>query len=136
MIDAGDVLRDYLLTKTAITTLVGTRIWAQMTYPPAGYKPSQGAALVFRTPAGAPDYTNAHLLIFWYFKSYGATLLVASALDRALADVLFDARWGDILESSQEQVGRPIPEPDTDWPCILSSYATLMRSGLPIPVPT
>lgn len=135
MIDAADVLRDYLLTNTAITTLVGTRIWAPMTYPPDGYKPSQGAALVFKTRGGAPDYTQAHMLLSWQIKSYGATLLVASALDRAVADALFDARWGDILESSMEQAGQSIPEPDTDWPCILSFYATRMRSGLPIPVP-
>ena len=135
MIDAPDILRDYLLSRSAITTLVGTRIWAQMTYPPSGYKPSQGAALVFKTRGGAPDYTQAHLLLPWQLKSYGATIYIASALDRAIADALFDARWGDILESSMEQAGQPIPEPETDWPCILSFYATRMRSGLPIPVP-
>lgn len=139
MIDAPTVIRNYLLNQIAVTELVDeARIWKQATYPPAlnpKYTPSQGAALVFKTRGGAPEYTNAHLLLSWQFKSYGATIEIASALDRAVADALFDARWGDILESSIEQVGQPIPEPDTDWPCILSFYATRMRSGLPIPVP-
>lgn len=136
MIDAPDVLRDYLLTKTAITTLVGTRIWAQMTYPPEGYKPSQGGAIVFKIRGGAPDYTSANLVLPWQFKSYGLSIYIASAIDRALADVLFDANGGGIISSRMEQAGQSIPEPQTDWPCILSFYETWMRSGLPLYVPT
>lgn len=137
MIDAPDTLRDFLLTKTTITALIDTRIWAELDEPPVGYKPSQGGAIVFKARGGAPDTTGAILRNSWQFKCYGADVYAIRAVYRALADVLHDATLaGASFASGLEVAGQMLTEPRTNWPYMLSFFETWMRSGLPTYTPT
>ena len=138
MIDAPDVLRDFLLTQPSITAMLSTRIWAEMTYPPTGYKPSMGAALVFKTRSAAGlDTTGAILHNSWQCKFYGADIYIARSAYRTVADVLFDAAlFGATFESGMEGDSQSIPEPVTDWPVVVAFFETWMYSGLPLYSPT
>lgn len=139
MIDAPDVLRDFLLLQSNITTLVGTRIWAELDTPPKGYTPSDGGAIVFKARPGiGPDATNSILHSSWQFKFYGPTIYVARNVYRATADRLFDASlFGASFQSAIEAEGQSIPpESATDWLFVLAFFETWMRSGLPVYSPT
>jgi hypothetical protein len=138
MIDAAKTLRDYLLTQTALTTLNGTRLWAEVNEPPeeAHYKPTQGAAIVFKS-AGGPglEAGDTVLAVRWQFKVYGVDVYGIRNTYLALTDVLHDVRAkGGILSSSQETPGTMLQEPDTQWLFCLTYFQTRMRSRLPIPV--
>jgi hypothetical protein len=126
MIDAPDVLRDYLLSKPTLTALIGTRLWAERIYPPTGYTPSQGGAIAFRSRGGAPDYSSALLGQSWQFKCYGANELAANAVYRALFDVLHDAKGGSIHSAHLDIAGQTLEEPTTGWPYVLCFYETIM----------
>lgn len=138
MINAYDTLRDFLVAQSNITTLTSTRIWAEMDTPPGSYKPSDGAAIVFKMRPGiGPDSSNSILHSSFQFKFYGPTIDVAWAVCRATSDRLFDASlFGASFQSAIEIDGQSVPEPQTDWPVVLAFYETWMRSGLPVYSPT
>ena len=132
MIDAADVVRDFLLTKTAVTTLTGTRIWAELTYPPPGYKPSTGAAIVFKATPGGFLAENALLRVRWQFKVYGPDVYAIRNLYLALMDTLHDVRGeGGMLTSQPSAPGTMLSDPETEWPFMLVFIETVLRSGLP-----
>lgn len=137
MIDEADVLRDFLVARPTLIPLVGTRVWAELTYPPKGYKPSDGEAIVFKARTGAADSTNALLRTSWQFKFYGATVPAAHLVYRTTADILFDATLsGASFQSAIEVGGQSIPEPETGWPVVLAFFETWMYSGLPTFTPS
>ena len=138
MIDAADTLRDFLLTRSTITTLVGTRIWAEMDEPPKGHKPSDGPAIVFKARPGQPlDYSSAILHTSWQFEFYAATVGGAHALCRVTTDVLFDASlFGATFQSAAEVGAQRIPDPLPGWVVVLAFFETWMRSALPLYSPT
>lgn len=137
MIDAADVLRDYLLTQTALTTLTGTRIYAELTYPPPGYKPDAGGAIVFKAAGAVYEAENAILRGRWQFKCYGPTIYVIRNVYLALMDALHDTRGrGNILTSQPSGPGSTLEDPDTGWLFKLEFFETTMRSGLPVYSPS
>ena len=145
MNDAADIVRDYLLTQSAITTLTGegaaARIWAELTYPPSAgansYKPSDGGALVFKSTPGSFDAANALLRTRWQFKVYGRDVYQIRSLYLALMDALHDTRGrGHILSSQPAGPGTMLNDPGTEWPFMLVFIETTIYSGLPLYSPT
>lgn len=137
MIDAAKTLNDYLLTQTALTALIGTRLWAEMDTPPEKqYKPHDGAGIVFKS-AGGPglEAGDRVIAVRWQFKIYGKDIYAIRSAYLALVDALHDVRGrGGILGSSLETPGVPLEEPDTHWLFMLTFFMTRMKSRLPIPV--
>lgn len=143
MNDAPDILRDYLLTQTPVTALVGTRIWAEMDEPPElspKYTPTVGPAIVFKSRGGQPDSTNAILHISWQFKVYGLNTTANNNAQRrtyrALMDAMHDPLGRGGIQANIEVAGQTLIEPGTEWKYILMFAETWMRSGLPLYVPT
>lgn len=128
MIDAPSILRTYLVAQPTLTALVGNRIWAELVYPPTGYRPSQGSAIVFRARGGDVDYSSALLRHSWQFKCYGQSEQAANAAYRALYDVLHDAQGSGILSAQLEIVGQTLTDPASaaPWPYVLCFYETTM----------
>ena len=89
MIDVHDVIRDYLLTVSGVTDLVGTRIYAGRDVPPSSFSlVDDGACIAFRVRGGDEDYEGALLTPSVQFKCYGQTDLEANTVYRALDDAL------------------------------------------------
>lgn len=126
MIDAPAILRNYLLTRTALTALTGTRIWAERFNPPDGYMPSVGSAIAFRTRGGNVDYSRSVLTNSWQFKCYGVDETAANLLYRTLFAVLDDEKGLGFLMAELEIAGQTLQEQDTNWPYVLCYYQTLM----------
>lgn len=127
MIDAPEVLRAFLATKTTLTALIGDRLWPQRTFPIEGYLPSQGQAIVFRPRgSGTVDYSGNVYTLSWAFKCYGRDELEADQLYRTLFDVLHDAKGAGLFRAALEVGGQPLQEPVIKWDYCLSYWTTLM----------
>ncbi len=130
MIDTPTVLLAYLRSKTALTALTGTRIWAELVMPRKGYTPSQGAAICFRTRGGQLDYSSAVIRQSWQFKCYAADELAANTLYRTLVDVLdSQAKTGIIQSALLESTGQTLHETELEmsgWAYVLCYFETLM----------
>ena len=87
MRDVASTVRDYLLTKSGVTALVGSRIYAERTYPPRGWTASSGSTIVFKQRGGAPSYHSQQLEASLMFKCYGTTEVAANALYQALLQI-------------------------------------------------
>lgn len=140
MNDAADIVRDYLLTISAITTLTGTganaRLWAELDYPPSGYKPSDGGAIVFKADGAGYLAENAILRTRWQFKCYGIDVYKIRAVHSALLDAMHDTRGrGNILSSQPQGPGTMLSDPRNDWPFKLEFIETTTYSGLPTYAP-
>lgn len=135
MNDAADIVRDYLLTVSAITALTTTgRIWAELTYPPTTgtrYTPTTGAAIVFKSAGGGFLASNALLRNRWQFKFYGPDVYAIRAVYLATMDAMHDAAGLGILSSQPEAPGTMLNDPESGWPFMLVFIETLIRSGLP-----
>lgn len=127
MIDAADVLHDYLAAQASLTAVTGTRIWAQRNTPLPGYLPSQGGALVYRSRGGGVNYAGVLLRTSWQMKCYGADVYGADAVYRALFDVLHEAQGSGLRWAQLEIAGQPLDDPQTGWPYVLCFYETWMR---------
>jgi hypothetical protein len=137
MIDAPDLLRDFLLGNAALTAIIGNRLWAEVNTPPeaAQYKPSQGAAIVFKSAGGGMEAADTVVRVRWQFKVYGPDIYSIRAAYLALVDCLHDTRGhGGILSSLLEVPGTMLAEPDTDWLFMLAFFETRMKSRLPAPI--
>lgn len=136
MNDAADIVRDYLVATPAVFTLTDTRIWAELTYPPKGYRPGDGEAIVFKNAGGGFIAENALMRNRWQFKFYGASVYPIRALYLATMDALHDTRGrGNIISSQPEGPGTMLNDPGTEWPFMLVFIETLVYSGLPLHSP-
>jgi len=131
MNDAADIVRDYLLSVTPIVTLTGTRIWAELNYPPPGYTPSAGAAILFKNDGTSYLAENAILRNRWQFKVYGADVYLIRTVYSALLEAMHDTRGlGNILSSQPQGPGALLEDAATNWPFRLEFIETTIRSGL------
>lgn len=121
MVDLEAEIRAYLVTKATLTTLTGTRIYADANLP-ATYKPSDGGALLFTIRGGPQDYTGKVPRPSLQFRSYGMTAAIARQVDRALNDVLNDKQFGKVKWVRQTVLGQPLKDPETNWDFVLSFY--------------
>lgn len=132
MLDVHDIIRDYLLTQSGVTDLVGTHIYAGRDVPPETYAlDDDGPCVTFRVRGGNEDYEGALLTPSVQFKCYGATDYEANEVYRAVDDALHvqhDATTG-ILHAEREVMGQPLEEPQTEWPYTLAFYLVMVRNG-------
>lgn len=125
MIDANAVIKSALLANAPLVALTGQRIWAARNLPAAGYQPSQGGALAFRTRGGGVTYNNALQFPSVQFKCWGATEIVASNVYRALYDALLTPSAG-IRSAVIEVLGQPVEE-ENGWPFVLAFYTIWLQ---------
>jgi len=125
MIDIEKVVRDYLITVSALMTLTGGRIYASTHLPPS-YKPDDGPALLFALRGGGQDYSSHVLVASLQFRSYALTATLARQLDRELYSALNDVKTGQIKYARLETPGQLLTEPETGWYFALSFYRVLV----------
>ena len=127
MIDILSTVREYLIQRPAVFALTGKRIWAGRTYPPKGYKPEDGSAIVFQARGGMPAYENDHYMASVQLKCYGYTEIGANELYRALYTELQQKEGvtATVRHAEFEGLGTTLEEPDTEWRYVLV-YVTFM----------
>ena len=132
IIDDIRLLRMHLVANAGITALVGTdpgaRVWGNRQDPPEGYRPADGAGIVFFRRGGpGTDEGGATVRYSYTFKCYGADNLAADLLYRALAAALDRAASGTIVIGTQEAPGTVLIEPGTLWVYSRSNFAVMFR---------
>lgn len=125
MIDSNAVIKAALLANAPLVVLTGQRIWAARNLPAAGYQPSQGGAIVFRTRGGGVTYNNKMQFPSVQFKCYGPTEEAAMAVYRALFDVL-SSPSGAIRSPVMDILGQPAEE-ENGWPFVLTFYTIWLQ---------
>lgn len=121
MRDTAATIRAHLATNTALTALVGTRIYAGTSLP-AGYTPDAGPAVLFGNRGGADTYSGASLTPSVQFRCYGASDAVVRQVDRAVYDALVDQPGQYIRTARLETIGQLMNDPETGWPYMWSAY--------------
>lgn len=127
MVDVHDVIRDYLLTQSALTAQVGARIYAGRDVPPKAYQLSDGACVTFRVRGGNEDYEGALARPSVQFKCYGASEYQAGVVAQLLDDALHEGRDTSVLYAQREMLPQPLEEPNTEWRYALVFYQFLIR---------
>lgn len=132
MINTLATLRTFLAAQSALTDLTGARIWAGRTYPPQGYKPSDGAAVVFNGRGGSGLEIGGRLLRdSVQFKCYAADPISAFSLYGVLVEVLHDATSVEIHSAQLEIAGQLLTEPEpVGWPFVLAFFEVIFDSQL------
>jgi len=131
MIDALGLIRKYVHQRPTVVALVGKRIWAGRTYPPKGYKPDQGPALVFQVRGGALTYEDDHVFASVQFKCYGLTEVDANELYSALVTDVHAATGvsATIRHAELEGLGTTLEEPDSEWVYVLCYVNFMIRAS-------
>lgn len=125
-------LRTYLAAQSDLTDLTGSRLWAALTFPPVGYKPDDGGAVVFNSRGGPGLSYNSQLLTdSIQFKCYAADELAALTLYGVLVDVLHEGTGTGIRIAELEIAGQMLREPDpVGWPFVLTFFRIIFDSQL------
>lgn len=133
--DPLTLVRTYLLTVSAVTTLTSTRIYGETI--PAADATSMPRACVVLSSAGGPatDWLRT-LESRLDVRCYGATPLAA----RTLAWTVYDAlAWltkrtistGKLYKAEPELAPLSLVDPDTDWPyAVMSLLVTTSRETI------
>jgi hypothetical protein len=136
MIDSNLALVTYLGRSTALTALVGNRIYCGML--PQGYKPEvDGRAITFLTRGGQADpelpiIRPSVQIECWApaLDSQGARELYRAVFDQLHQKNNIDlGAAGYILSSFEEVQGQDLVDPDTEWASVLSYYRLTLRSN-------
>ena len=127
MIDALSVIRTHVLTISAVTALVGSRVYAGEDVPPAGVLPGDGDCITFNVRGGLADYDDALLNPSVQFKCYSTSALNANTLYRALYDGLQNSYGANVTHVECEAIGQTLREPETEWPYVLSFWRFMLR---------
>lgn len=129
MNDEGALIKAALLTRTPLTTLIGTgstaRLWPYRSMPMAGYKPNDGIAIAFRTRGGGTPYQGGLMSPSVQFKVWGGVVDDPAPVKNGLGvlvDVLNNKSFGAIRMAYLEQLGQISQEQDTDWPFALAFF--------------
>jgi hypothetical protein len=120
MVDIDATLRAKLVSNNALVALVGARIYAAERLP-AGYKPSDGPAVLFKTNSGTADY-GPTLRPTIQVRCYGLDESTARATDQLVFDALHEMRSGNVLMVELDVLGQMLADPETDWRFVLSYY--------------
>lgn len=123
MIDIPKAIRDFLVEPSPLFTATSTRIWAEVTMPPAGYTPALGAGIAFAIRGGNTLYEEVHNPRV-QFKCYGTSPQNARVLWGLLRDRLHEAKTGDFKMALCQDVGTVLQEPETTppWHFALTFY--------------
>lgn len=125
MVDAPKVLRDYLAAQSAITSITGTRIYAESTFPQPSYEPATGGSIVFRSRGGRVGYSSKLLTVSFVFKCYDVNEEDSNVLYRTLFDNLHDARGSGLRQARLEIAGQTMIDPLTGWVNVTSFYVVV-----------
>lgn len=120
MVDIDATVRAKLAANTALVTTVGQRIYAAESLP-AGYTPSAGSAVLFKTVAGGAEY-GPTLRVTLQVQCYGTDEAIARQVDRLVFDALHELRSGNVLMVENDVLGQMLAEPETNWRFVLSYY--------------
>lgn len=135
MIDPHAALLAFLEADGALTALTGNRVYAGVSEPPEGYKPSTGGAVCFRARGGGQDESGHMQSVSFQFKCYGgggnvyAQTLAASTLAKTLHEALNYRQSGTVMGAQAETQAQPLTEPVTGWPYQLVFYRVQMRNS-------
>lgn len=130
VIDVLATLRTHLLAQAPLLSLVSTRIYAGVTFPPSAYIPGQ-AALTFNSRGGTPSFDGRILSESFTFKCYGAGDTGAMATYRTLADVLHESHGVNIRHAELEVAGTLLYEEEpVNWPFVLTFFRVVFNSQL------
>jgi len=122
MTDVEAVIRAYLVTVTALTTLVGQRVYASVDLP-AGYTPAgDGSAILFGVRGGDQAYSSRQLHPSVQFRCYAETEAKARSVAEALYDALNDAHGLGFRYARMETLPQLLREPEVDWPYCLCFF--------------
>jgi len=134
MIDDQKIIRDHLVSVAALTTLVGSRIYAGRETPPEAWKPSSGACIVFKRRGdrflGEDDVVVS---ASYQFKCYGSggnlnqQVLSSNAVYRALVDALHVEQGYKIMGAQKEAGGDTLVEPGARFPFVLAFFRAQLR---------
>ena len=128
-VNAAIAMRDAILTNSALTALVGTRIYVQSD-PPAGYRPTEdpaqpiltGAAIVITHRGGSRDGGSGMLVQgSLYVRCYAVSELAAMALDAVLARELDGYQSATLRSLTQALTGQPSRDP-AGWAMAYSTW--------------
>lgn len=127
--DAVATIRKYLHQRPHVVALAQRRIWGGRVYPPKGYKPEQGAAIVFQIRGGSLTYENDHIFASTQVKCYGVTEVDANELYRALiTDTHADnGVSAEVRHVELEGVGSTLEEPESEWRYVLCYLNFMIR---------
>jgi hypothetical protein len=120
MVDIDATLRAKLVANPALTAVVGQRIYAAERLP-AGYKPSEGPAVLFKTNGGIAEY-GPTLRPTIQMRCYGLDESTARQVDRLVFDALHELHSGNVLMVELDILGQLVADPETDWRFVLSYY--------------
>ncbi len=123
-------LRNFFLTLSTVTNLVGSRIYALRETPPQNYTLTDGAAIVYKPRGGLQDYSSVVHTVSYMFKFYDQSELDAWNLYRTFYDAVNDAHpaGSNIYQIRQETEGQPLIEPDVEWPFVLAFFEIKYRN--------
>jgi len=134
VIDAAKAIRDHLLAKSGVITLVGSRIYAETDVLPAGYKPSDGACICFQIRGGAVDLGSKVLLPSVQFTCWAPASTTqraevqCNAVYRALFDALESGTGSTVRHSHLETLGTTLWHPDSGWPFVLCAFRMMLNN--------
>jgi len=124
--DASAVLRTYLLTKTALTLLVGTRINRETGVPAQGWTPSAGPCVSIIGRGGAFDASDAMLAWPVQVTCWGRDPQEAGNVYRAVVGALDNASGGQLRHAYLTSLGQTIRQAETGWPYVLCGFRVLI----------
>lgn len=130
MIDALDVFRSFILSKSPVVTLVADRVYAGVTYPPSHYVPGQHA-ISFSPRGGTISFERQLQTESFTTKCYGTDELHAMALYRTLVQAIDNQRAGVIRHCELEITGIPLREQDpVNWAFVLCYFRVVFNTQL------
>jgi len=129
LVDPHIVILGFLADDETLVALTSSRIYAGRDVPPVGYKPSDGACVVFRVRGGGPDYDDALLNPSVQFKCYSEDEVAAFAVYQALYDRLHNGYSATILHAESEVLGQLLEEPDTEWRFVLAYFLVQIKQS-------
>ena len=127
MIDIPAQILSHLQADAPLVALVGSRLWAESDFPPAGYTPADGPGIAFKLRGGAADYIPMHRPSV-QFKCYGANEVTAWQCYRGLVDALHERPGANVRWGQSEIYGQTLREPDSGWLFVLAFFSLWIRS--------
>lgn len=122
MVDTEKVIRDYLVTVSGLTTHTDSRIYAGLDWP-AGYKPSDGPAVLFSQRSGGlyPDGEGVQAPSMQYQICADSPSL-SRTVARALYTALHSQSGSGLKLSMREVHDQLLPEPEPGWHIVYTAY--------------
>lgn len=127
-VDETKVVLDFLNAQAPILSAFGTRIWADVEQPAAGYKPADGAAMCFKVRGGIDLDPSVLMDPSFQFKIYADSEVNARSAATTLHDNFEEQANKDILTVRRETLPVTLKEPETDWIYALVFYRVMVRS--------